>query len=83
MFLPWILVSLPPLIAETVNGFDTDNGMVTLIVAIVVGAAIAWQWARSTQKLSVMGGLVAAGLGLMYISNPLADVEFDSATGEQ
>ena len=80
-FLPWVSVSLPPLVSETVNGIDAD-GVITLIVAVVVGAAIVWKWTKVTQILSVIGGLVAAGLGLLYITDPLAGVDFDSASGE-
>lgn len=79
-FLPWISVSLLGF-SESVSGLDAD-GVITLVVAIVVAAAVVWKWARATQILSVIGGLVAAGLGLLYISDPLAGVDFDSAAGE-
>lgn len=78
-FLPWVSISLLAT-SQTKTGIDGD-GTITLIVALVVGAAAAWKWARSTQILSIVGGLVPTGLGLLYISDPTAGVSTGSAAG--
>ncbi|WP_136342298.1 hypothetical protein [Halapricum salinum] len=78
-FLPWISVSF--IATRTVNGIDAD-GVITLLVALVVGAAVVWKWSRATQVLSAIGGLITGGLGLMYITDPLAGVEFSSTAEE-
>jgi hypothetical protein len=72
-FLPWLSVSLLGQ-GRTIRGIDAD-GTITLVAAVVVGAAIAWKWAQATQIISILGGVVAGGLGVLYVVDPLFGVD--------
>lgn len=72
-FLPWFKISILAT-SLTVRGIDKD-GVFTLIAAIVAVLIIYLYWSNSGKLLAGLMGLFIAGVGFVYITNPLAGVQ--------
>lgn len=79
-FLPWMKVSFIGTI--TVSGIDGD-GVITLVVALaVLGLVVLRDWDRMSAVGVLLGGLIIAGIGLLYISDPTTGVDTSGVSGE-
>ncbi|WP_253741709.1 hypothetical protein [Halorientalis sp. IM1011] len=77
-FLPWFSVRV---LGTTVSkrGIEAD-GVITLVVALLIGGAALAQWSTGTQVFGTLGGLSVTGVGALYLFDPLAGVPNNSTT---
>ena len=65
-FLPWISLF-------NISGIEGD-GVITLAVGIIVAPVIIWKWTKATQIVSIVCGLLIAGVGAYYVTEPFAAI---------
>lgn len=76
-FLPWITADILGT-SITVRGIDGD-GVITLVVALLAGAVGIFRWGQVARASVVLLGLVVAGFGLLYLSDPLFGADATAA----
>lgn len=67
-FLPWVTIDA---LGISRSGIDAD-GVITLALALVAGGGTAVRWGRWARVGVGVAGAVVAGLGLLYVADPLA-----------
>lgn len=67
-FLPWVTIDA---LGISRSGIDAD-GVITLVLALVAGGGAAVRWGRWARVGVGVAGALTAGIGLLYVADPLA-----------
>lgn len=80
-FFPWVELSFRDT-SLTTTGIEAD-GLITLSIAVLLAAAVVWQWTTRTQLVVLVGGAVVAAVGAYYVFEPTAGVELGRYSQQQ
>ena len=78
-FLPWITLGA----LGSVSGIDGDGTFTLIMGAIVAGIVVAREWENVDQLATLALGVLVAGIGLMYVTDPAAGIDTGSEFGNQ
>ena len=87
LLFPWISASEPVLMVDgsvesEMTGLEAPDGILVFGATLVAGI-VAWarRWDWITSVVVGLAGLIAAGIGFMYISDPLSGAEYSPGSG--
>ncbi len=78
-FLPWVTLGA----LGSVSGIDGDGTFTLVMGAIVAGIVLFRDWGTVDHLATVALGVLVAGIGLMYVTDPAAGVDTGSEFGNQ